>query len=90
MIGLSIRKAIYERYNNSVQLELIENERAEFLKTGSQSSVAAALIWQSRQRTSDWIQQLKNTGEVATTKYVVEQAISLSSDPDFDPCAVEW
>ena len=90
LIGLSLRKVIYERYNDSAQVEQTAIERAKFMKIVSQSDAANALVWQSRQRTSDLIQRLKDFGEVAATEYIVEQAIRLSSDPDFDPCAVDW
>ncbi len=90
LIGLSLQKAVYKKYNDDAQVSQVSNMRKEFDKTISLSIKANSLVWQSSQRTSDWIQQIKDFGEVGATEYIVDEAILLSSDPNFDPCEINW
>ncbi len=90
LIGLALQKAVYKKYNDDAQVSRVSNMRKEFDKTMKLSNKANNLVWQSSQRTSDWIQQIKDFGEVGATEYIVNEAIQLSAIPNFDPCEVNW
>lgn len=48
------------------------------------------LIWRDRERTVDWLQEMKNVGEVGASQYAVDEAIRISSDPSYSPCEITW
>ncbi len=89
-IGLALQKAIYRKYSDDAQVSRISNMRKEFDRIRNLSNKANSLVWQSSQRTTYWIQQIKDFGEVGATEYIVDNAIRLSSDPNFDPCEINW
>ncbi|MCL1077508.1 hypothetical protein D5R81_04375 [Parashewanella spongiae] len=89
-IGLAIQQKVAERYNDDKRLVQIEHTKHEYDKMMGLSGKAMSLTLQSRKRTSEWLQQYKSLGEFASTQYVIEEAIKLSADPDFDPCEFDW
>jgi len=89
-IGFSLQEAVYKKQNNETQISQVSTVRKELLKTIGLSEKANNLAWQSSQRTYDWIQQIKTMGELAATEYIVDEAIKLSADPNFDPCEISW
>ncbi len=90
LIGLALQKDVFKKYNDDAQVSRISNEKKGFDRTMSLSLKANNLVWQSSQRTSEWIQQIKDFGDVRASEYIVDEAIRLSSDPNFDPCEVNW
>ena len=90
LIGLSLQESVYKKINDDAQIAQVSKMRKEFNKTQSLSKKAFSLVWQSSQRTSDWQFQLKTSGELAATEYIVDEAIRLSADLKFDPCEVNW
>jgi len=90
LIGLSLQESVYKKSNDATQIAQVSKMKEEFDMTLSLSEKATSLIWRNSQRTSDWQFQLKNSGELAATEYIVEEAIRLSADVKFDPCESNW
>lgn len=90
LIGLSLQESSYKKLQNEVQESNISNKRKKFMNLIGLSNKANDLVWQSSQRTYDWLQKIKDSGEVAATEYIVDEAIRLSSDSSFDPCEINW
>ncbi len=90
LLGLSLQESSYKKLQNEVQESNISNKRKKFMNLIGLSNKASDLVWQSSQRTYDWLQQIKDSGEVAATEYIVDEAIRLSSDSSFDPCEINW
>ncbi len=90
LIGLSLQESSYKKLQNEDQELNISDKRKEFMNLIGLSNKASDLVWQSSRRTYDWLQQIKDSGEVSATEYIVDEAIRLSLDPSFDPCEINW
>ncbi len=89
-IGLAIQQNVFKRFNDDKQLAEIDKTRKEYNEMMILSNQAMENTFHSRKRTSDWLQQYKALGEFGAAKYIVGEAIKLSSDPEFDPCEFDW
>ena len=87
-IGLSLQKKSYEILNDNENAERI----AEIKKNNASSTPymieAFDLMLFDQELLNYWLEQLKVFGEIEAEKRLVEEAIRLSSDPDYNPCPV--
>ncbi|MGL1955969.1 MAG: hypothetical protein OCD00_01455 [Colwellia sp.] len=90
LIGMNIQSSVYKKYGDTELLDQLEDMRENFDKLIESSVKADALMWQSRRRTADWLQQMRDIGEIGATEFIVNEAIELSSKSEFDPCMVDW
>ncbi|MDE3273565.1 hypothetical protein [Pseudoalteromonas sp. G4] len=89
-IGIALQRKAYEVRNDQSEIAFLNAKTQDFQKLLIQSTQAMQLMWQSKQRTLNYVLALKNSNEVDAARYLVEQAITLSNDPEFDPCVIEW
>lgn len=89
-IGIALQRKAYEVRNDQSEIAFLNAKSQDFQKLLIQSSQAVQIMLQSEQRTLNYLQSLKNRNEVDAARYLVEQAITLSNDPNFDPCVSEW
>lgn len=89
-IGVALQRKAYEVRGNQSEIAFLNEKTQNFQKLLIQSSQAVQIMLQSEQRTLNYVQTLKNRNEVDAARYLVEQAITLSNDPNFDPCVSEW
>ena len=89
-IGLAIQRIVHEQRSNQTALELIEKRTQKLRSFSKKASQATELILQSRKLSYEWYEQLSTRGEVAGLEYNLNQAIELSKNPGFDPCALDW
>ncbi|MGB0860902.1 MAG: hypothetical protein ACPGSJ_13060 [Pseudoalteromonas spongiae] len=89
-IGIALQRKAYEVRNDQSEIAFLNEKTQNFQKLLTQSSLATQLMWQSEQLFKNYIQVIKNSNEVDATRYLVEQAITLSNEPDFDPCVSSW
>lgn len=90
LIGLSLQSTVYNKLDDEAQVSQVSNERKKIMKIMELSEKASNLTWQSSERTSDWLQVIKDSGELNATEIIVNESIRLSSNPNFDPCEVSW
>lgn len=89
-IGIALQRNAYEVRNDQSEIAFLNEKTQEFQKLLTQSSLATQLMLQSEQLFKNYIQVIKNSNELDATRYLVEQAIALSNEPDFDPCVSDW
>ncbi|MEI4549092.1 hypothetical protein [Pseudoalteromonas spongiae] len=89
-IGIALQRKAYEVRNDQSEIAFLNEKTQHFQKLLTQSSLATQLMWQREQLFKNYIQVIKNSNEVDATRYLVEQAITLSNEPDFDPCVSSW
>ncbi|MEC8328723.1 MAG: hypothetical protein VX100_22030 [Pseudomonadota bacterium] len=89
-IGIALQRKAYEVRNDQSEIAFLNEKTQNFQKLLTQSSLATQLMWQSEQLFKNYIRVIKNSNEVDATRYLVEQAITLSNEPDFDPCVSSW
>lgn len=55
-----------------------------------QGAKALQLVLRNKQQALAYFEHLKNSNEVETNTYIIDQAIALSNQPHLDPCKINW
>lgn len=90
IIGIALQEAIYKKLQDDGKVAELVEARKAFDESRKLSTKAMALVFNNKQRMSNWLTELKDSGEFSADEYIINEAIRLSADPDFDPCKVDW
>lgn len=90
VVGIALQDAIYKKLQDDSKVAELAAARKAFDESRKLLNKAMDIVFNSKQRTADWLTEVKNTGEFNAQEYVINDAIRLSADPDFDPCKVDW
>lgn len=90
LIGLALQRSIYEENQNTDEIIELEKRKEKIFDTMMKFDQAMELTLRSSQMTADWLQEIKYSGEGNASIYIVNEALRLSSDPNFNPCEIIW
>ncbi|WP_395340014.1 hypothetical protein PN836_015855 [Ningiella sp. W23] len=90
MIGLALRQIIAIKRNEPNALETLLAEEQDLRLFMEKSLPALDILFRNPKRLSDWSEQMKRSGEHRTLEYALDEVNRLLSDPEFDPCQVDW
>ncbi|KFZ39283.1 hypothetical protein HR45_02535 [Shewanella mangrovi] len=88
--GLSFQKRVYQLTNAEAGLAQVAEKRAEFDKIQREASLMELLIYLDRKRYSDWLDNIRNAGQLEGTRITTQQILLETQSPDFDPCVIDW
>ncbi|RLV60154.1 hypothetical protein D5018_08450 [Parashewanella curva] len=89
-MGYALQEHVHKRFNNTKRLDELKQEKQRLTETMNLFQDATSYLFLSNNRTSEWMLKQKEVGELEAATYIVEEAIRLSADPNFDPCKVDW
>ncbi|QSX32832.1 hypothetical protein JYB87_13915 [Shewanella avicenniae] len=89
-IGLSFQQRVYRLTNAEAGLAQVAEKRAEFDKVQQEASLMQLLMYFDRKRFNDWLDNIRNAGELEGTRLTTQQILLETQAPDFDPCLVNW
>lgn len=87
--GLALQDNVYEKLEDEQNREYIKQRKLVYDRQLNLYNKATELAWSKKQLAQDWFTVLKNNGESVANYYIIDEAIRVSSAPDFDPCKIE-
>lgn len=86
MIGLSLQKKIYKKFDDEEKLAQVEQQHNEMLKFFNRSAQALDLLSRHDNVMMTMFDEYKRLGEYAALEVAIEQAVILSNDSTIDAC----
>ncbi|HFB67044.1 MAG TPA: hypothetical protein ENJ60_16035 [Aeromonadales bacterium] len=88
VLGLALLEKVFQAQGNTLELENIKIKKDNLMKNAWSGNFAKAmeLTLFDRQLLQDWYEAWKQQGEIYAQHYVIEEAIRLSKNPDYNPC----
>jgi len=87
-IGISLQKATYSALEDKINLKKVSDSPWQSDTYTDEFFDALQLAVFDQELAGYWFSQLQTFGEVKTNELLIEEAIRLSSDPDYNPCPV--
>jgi len=85
--GLSLQKAVFQEIKDEESLNQVASRKKQLLGyTDRLFSVRSNLIYHDERLMRDWLNMMMTQGELSAQRYLHDEIIRLSSDPDYDPC----
>ncbi len=91
-IGLNMQSLAYKREQNEAMQLKAEKEKAELMQGPTNTDIqfkAKVLSLVDEQLFNYWLNNVINLGEAKADELLVEEAITLSKNPDYAPCPKE-
>lgn len=88
IFGLAIQDSFYKAHNNDSELVALREQTDKLNEwlTGKSWAKANKLKLYDENLTRGWIEKVKSEGELAASEYVIEEALRLSRDNNYNPC----